>query len=103
MKAQEVLDAQQASIVTISDARKERFDINGVSELLQAAELIVTAKGKKVRAWDPKTEDMESILKQVMGPSGNLRAPTLRFGTTFLVGFNLEMYEQYMVVPEVLS
>ena len=29
----------------------------------------------------------------MIGPSGNLRAPTLRVGTTLVVGFNDEMYD----------
>ena len=29
------------------------------------------------------------------GPTGNLRAPTLRKGTTLLVGFNEETYQEH--------
>jgi len=34
----------------------------------------------------------EEILKLVLGPTGNLRAPTLLVGKTMVVGFNEEMY-----------
>jgi hypothetical protein len=32
-----------------------------------------------------------------MGPSGNLRAPTLQIGDRFIIGFNAEMYEKELV------
>ena len=41
-----------------------------------------------------KTELTEDeILKLVLGPTGNLRAPTLLVGKNMVVGFNEEMYE----------
>lgn len=33
-------------------------------------------------------------MKNVLGPSGNLRAPSLRMGKTWLVGFGEETYEK---------
>ena len=33
------------------------------------------------------------MLKLVLGPTGNLRAPTLRLGKKLVVGFNEEMYK----------
>ena len=34
----------------------------------------------------------EEILALLIGPTGNLRAPTARVGKTMLVGFNEEAY-----------
>ena len=31
-----------------------------------------------------------------MGPSGNLRAPTYRVGDRFIVGFNLDLYTDWV-------
>ena len=40
-----------------------------------------------------KTElTQEEILKLVLGPTGNLRAPTMLVGKQMVVGFNEEMY-----------
>jgi hypothetical protein len=36
----------------------------------------------------------DAVLKQVMGPSGNLRAPTFQIGQEFVIGFHQEMYEE---------
>jgi arsenate reductase-like glutaredoxin family protein len=35
----------------------------------------------------------EEILKLILGPTGNLRAPTLLVGKKMVVGFNDEMYQ----------
>ena len=52
------------------------------------------AKGKKVITFDMKATDTSDpdFQKAVIGPSGNLRAPTIRSGKTMLVGFNEEAY-----------
>jgi hypothetical protein len=36
--------------------------------------------------------DTQTLLKAMLGPTGNLRAPTIRKGSTVLVGFHEEMY-----------
>ena len=40
--------------------------------------------------------DDETLLAHLLGPTGNLRAPTLRRGKTLLVGFNDEAYRQVL-------
>ncbi len=62
--------------------------------MLKSASLIRTGKGKKTNLWKPSTDQKEEILKDVIGPSGNLRAPAWRIGTEFIVGFNPELYEE---------
>jgi len=44
----------------------------------------------------PSAENRDEILKRAMGPSGNLRAPTLRCGNDFLIGFNAELYSEWL-------
>lgn len=62
--------------------------------MLKKASKLVSAKGKKVVAVDLKKTELtqEEILKLVLGPTGNLRAPTLLIGKQMVVGFNEEMY-----------
>ena len=62
--------------------------------MLKSASLIRTGKGKKTNVWNPSKDQKEEILKDVIGPSGNLRAPAWRIGTEFIVGFNPELYEE---------
>jgi hypothetical protein len=57
----------------------------------------VVAKGKKVQEFVPQDDEQAIILKAAMGPSGNLRAPTLQIRDTFIIGFNEEMYEKELV------
>ena len=47
------------------------------------------AKGKKVIRFDMKKSppSRDELLGALLGPSGNLRAPTLRVGATLFVGF----------------
>lgn len=50
------------------------------------------AKGKKVTTLDGSDADSEEIAAVALGPTGNLRAPTVRVGRTVLVGFNEDEY-----------
>jgi len=77
------------------DVRKERIEADAAWALLQTAGSITTAKGKKVKIWNPKTDNKAIILKHAMGPSGNLRAPTFRIKDQFIIGFNPELYEEW--------
>lgn len=57
-------------------------------------QLYVVSRGKKVthldlKASKPGRPELESLL---IGPSGNLRAPTARKGRTLVVGFDEEAY-----------
>jgi hypothetical protein len=40
--------------------------------------------------------DDEALAKVLLGPTGNLRAPTLRVGKTLIVGFDAEMYRRLL-------
>jgi hypothetical protein len=56
----------------------------------------VVARGKKVVTFDMRRAppDDATLLSHLLGPTGNLRAPTVRRGKTLLVGFNEEAYRQ---------
>ena len=80
----------------ITIASKEKIDANQAGEMIKSASSIHVAKGKKTISWNPKSDDREEILKTVMGPSGNLRAPTWKIGSDILVGFSEEQYQQVL-------
>ena len=42
----------------------------------------------------PPTDD---VVDAMLGPTGNLRAPTLRVGSTLLVGFNEDAYREVLL------
>ncbi|NIQ10161.1 MAG: hypothetical protein GWO23_11005 [Gammaproteobacteria bacterium] len=78
------------------DANKTKFDEKAAWVLLKKATAISIAKGKKVEKFDPSKNDKADILKGAMGPSGNLRAPTYRVKDQFIIGFNEELYEDWL-------
>ncbi len=57
---------------------------------------LVVAKGKKVVEIDLKKDrpDDDELTKLMLGPTGNLRAPTMKVGKTVLVGFNEDAYSE---------
>lgn len=69
------------------------MDATAVWDLMGSAAQIVVAKGRRVETFVPTEDTQESILKAVMGRSGSLRAPTVRSGDSFFVGFNETLYE----------
>ena len=78
------------------DAKKERFGAKDLKELFADAKTVVVAKGKKVVTFDmagdpPSKADFE---KHVLGPTGNLRAPAIRSGKSWHIGFNEEAYAE---------
>ena len=66
------------------------------SELASAASKLVVAKGKKVSTFDLKTKVEDEAIDAMLGPTGNLRAPTMRVGKTLVVGFNDDAYESVL-------
>jgi hypothetical protein len=84
------------TIKTTVDARKEKIDADAAWDLLRQAESITVAKGKKIFTLDPKSIEKADILTLVMGPSGNLKAPTLRIRDRFMVGFNPDMVAHWL-------
>ena len=49
------------------------------------------AKGKKVQEFDGGRATKD-VVAATLGPTGNLRAPTVVAGGTLLVGFNEDAY-----------
>ena len=82
-------------IKEIVDARKNRIDDERAWNLIREVSQLLVAKGKKVIEFDHVAEGQSAVLSQIMGPSGNLRAPTLRIGDRFVVGFSEELYAKF--------
>ncbi len=80
----------------VTDARKERIDEDAAWTLLKSATSVTVAKGKKFRRFENPSTERAELVKAVMGPSGNLRAPTYRVGSDFVIGFNPELYADWV-------
>ena len=59
---------------------------------------VVVGKGKKVLTIDMKKDppDDATLAGLLLGPTGNLKAPTLRIGSTLLVGFSEVAYNEVL-------
>lgn len=55
---------------------------------------MIVAKGKTVVEFDMRKSppDDATLLAAILGPTGNLRAPTIRKRKTLLVGFSEEAF-----------
>ena len=62
--------------------------------VLSGADELYAIKGKRVVHVDLRKgrRDRALLLELLLGPTGNLRAPTLRKGRTLLVGFDEATY-----------
>jgi hypothetical protein len=82
----------------VVDASKERKGRDLALELARSAERVVVARGKKVLTFDMKNAppDDDTLAAALLGPSGNLKAPTLRQGKTLLVGFGEAAYREVL-------
>lgn len=90
-----MLSRNRIPCTEIADARKASLAEEEAWQVLAAAREIIVAKGKKRLVFDPRRDSRETILKETLGRSGTLRAPTLRIGDRLLVGYNDELYAQF--------
>jgi hypothetical protein len=54
---------------------------------------VYVAKGKKLDVFDMKSATLSEVAEKMLGPTGNLRAPTMRVGKTTVVGFSDDAFE----------
>jgi hypothetical protein len=58
--------------------------------MARQARRLIAAKGNKVTVLDLTTQPPsdEVLARLMLGPTGNMRAPTMRVGQTVLIGYN---------------
>lgn len=67
-------------------------------DLAASAKEIYVIKGKKIVHMDLVKDHPgdEALAKMMLGPTGNLRAPTILKGKVLIVGFNDETYKEVL-------
>ncbi len=69
------------------------YDRKAALALAKGVDRIIATKGKQIitlkKTDKPNDDDLSAVL---LGPTGNLRAPTLRKGKTLVVGFHPDIY-----------
>jgi len=80
------------------DAKKQTITGGHALGVLAQVDEIYAARGKRVVHLDLRKDkpDRATLLALLLGPTGNLRAPTLRKGRTLLVGFDEATYRQVL-------
>jgi arsenate reductase-like glutaredoxin family protein len=81
----------------VIDASKNKRGRDAALELAKAADKVVIARGKKVVTFDMRKAppDDDTLAGYLLGPTGNLKAPTIRKGNTLLVGFGEAAYREF--------
>jgi arsenate reductase-like glutaredoxin family protein len=97
-RTQGFLAKRRIATVSETDARKAPLAGDAALAVVTDVDEIYATKGKKVvhldlrRSTPPKAE-LEALL---LGPTGNLRAPTIRTGRTLIVGFDDATYTKLL-------
>jgi arsenate reductase-like glutaredoxin family protein len=97
-RAQDFLTRKKVKATTTVDAKKTRIGPEEAVAMARKFNEIYASKGTKLVHVDLRKEDLddEQLEALIIGPSGNLRAPTLQVGKTLLIGFNEESYSKVL-------
>ncbi len=79
---------------TVSSNKK--LQSKDAAALAAQASKVIIAKGNKVTEFNMKESTPDDVSEHMLGPTGNLRAPTLVVGKTLLVGFNQDVYTRIL-------
>lgn len=73
-----------------------KLGLDAARDLLANADELIVAKGRKVTRLKLADCHDDEAATAMLGPTGNLRAPTLKVGSTLIVGFDEESYERVL-------
>ena len=97
-KAQGFLAKHKIDVAETADAKKATIKGDAALRVLDGIEQLYVAKGKRVvhvnlkEGKPPRAE----LLELLLGPTGNLRAPTVRVKRSLVVGFDEETYAKLL-------
>jgi hypothetical protein len=95
VKAQEFLERAKVEIDETVDASKVRFPkADAVAVVRAKGNRVITLRGEADLKNDPPDDD--TLAAMILGPTGNLKAPTILVGKTLIVGFVKTAYEKYL-------
>jgi hypothetical protein len=97
-KTQGFLAKHKVAVAAQTDAKKATVKGDAALGVLKDVDEIYAAKGKRVVHIDLRREKppRAELLGLLLGPTGNLRAPTLRKGRTLIVGFDEATYTRVL-------
>jgi hypothetical protein len=83
---------------TVVDAKKQTLGRDEALVLAKTVKEIYATKGTKqvhIRMWDDAPTE-EKLVEAMLGPTGNLRAPTIKCGDTLIIGFSEELFAKLL-------
>jgi hypothetical protein len=97
-KTQGFLAKHKVVVAEQRDAKKATVKGDAALGVLKGVDELYVAKGKRVVHVDLGREkpSRADLLGLLLGPTGNLRAPTLRKGRTLIVGFDESTYKRVL-------
>jgi arsenate reductase-like glutaredoxin family protein len=97
-KTQGFLAKHKVAVTAQTDAKKATIKGDAALGALKDVDELYAAKGKRVVHVDLKRAKLPraELLQLLLGPTGNLRAPTLRKGRTLIVGFDEATYKRLL-------
>src|SRR2546421_12015074 len=97
-KAQGFLERTQQQVSERTDASKDKRGRAEALALAKSVTKVVVGKGKKVVTFDMQNDppDDDALAAVILGPTGNLKAPTFRKGDTLVVGFSEAAYKEVL-------
>lgn len=83
------------SVKETVDAAKNKFPKDAAVALARSiATKVIGLRGEADLKKDPPDDD--TLATFLLGPTGNLKAPTILVGKTMIVGFNQAAYEKFL-------
>lgn len=98
-KAQGFLEQHPTEIKETVNVTKVRFGAKEAVALARnKASKVVFGRGASLTTLDLRKDvlDDATLASHLLGPTGNLKAPTILVGKTLIVGFNEAAYKQYL-------
>ena len=97
-KTQGFLAKHKVAVGEQADAKKATIKGEAALGVLKDVDELYVAKGKRIVHVDLRRDKppRAELLGLLLGPTGNLRAPTLRKGKTLIVGFEEETYKKLL-------
>ncbi len=80
-------------IKTEVNAKNQSFAGDDAWRIVAGADKIYVASGKNIVEFNPASAGKEEVLPKITGRTGNLRAPALKRGNVFYIGYNVALYD----------
>ena len=97
-KAQQFLAGYELLVRKQVDARRTRIGPSTLSTVVEGASTVLVSNGRKVARYDLKASGRgpSEMYARMVGPTGNLRAPTLRRGGLVVVGYHADSMKEFV-------